>query len=389
MVGKFRGVALCGCGLIMFCVYRYCDFLLLLCEVFVERDKALPSTLLFSQTARLLDCSDFIQHLTPTQPAIPSSLASVDMDNAMLNDDEVVSCGDLSCEAEEESTIKDMANLDPQSLPIKEHLWKVCVHPQSCVCSSCSSSLHLCHMTKLICLSSRRALHACHVTTDHVTNIEAALVETDKFLTQQIPKTKIDSQPLNITLIMGAPKSRSKVNSRIQRGGKGKTKTPSSSVSGGVRDHMIGQRLRWEVACARAQCLLILRQPELAKCVLSEALVEIENGIDYKTRLILAELHHYMGVALLQLLENAKPDVLEKVWSGKGCRNQLLNKCIEEFLTSYQFCYPVVPTILLRETCLWLALLLNQPCHTHHFLSLSQQISLSHQTVLALGKKIR
>ena len=146
--------------------------------------------------------------------------------------------------------------------------------------------------------------------------------------------------------------------------------------------------LRGEVACVWGRCLLAEGEFVLAQQKLREGLDKFgdenlaENRV-YEMGVVLAQLHHYMGVALAQQLSQL--DGKKGAWFEAGTKGD----CVKEFLVSYQLCYPATPTILLRDTCLWLALLLTQHDHAHHFLSLSQQLSFTNQTFHALGKKIR
>lgn len=66
-------------------------------------------------------------------------------------------------------------------------------------------------------------------------------------------------------------------------------------------------------------------------------------------------------------------------------------KVVEHFLTAYQLCFPTMPAFLLRDTSRWLTLLLsgNSPDVASHFLALSMNVTLTHQTIYSLGKKIK
>ena len=107
---------------------------------------------------------------------------------------------------------------------------------------------------------------------------------------------------------------------------------------------------------------------------------------------ILGRLHLVTGIALVQDLEERRPKVADKLW-----RNNLQSipdsvmKFLSHFFTAYQLCFPVGPSLLLRDTCQWLCVCLSST-HVdlaHHFLSQSVQVSLSHQSVYAMGKKWR
>ncbi len=148
--------------------------------------------------------------------------------------------------------------------------------------------------------------------------------------------------------------------------------------------------LRGEVACMQGRYLLAAREPLLSQQTFQQALAEfgsedLEENRGHEVSVMLAQLHHYMGVALGQRLEGE----CEGVWFNQCGNDPLLANCVQEFLTSYQLCYPATPTILLRDTCLWLALLLTQHDHAHHFLSLSQHLAFTNQTLHAIGRKIR
>ena len=139
-----------------------------------------------------------------------------------------------------------------------------------------------------------------------------------------------------------------------------------------------------EIDLAEVRHLLEERKCLLARQVLKATQADIGRECrDYGSSLVQAWLHYYMGVAIAQQLEEGAEQ--ESVWFESVESQQ----CVEEFMLSYQLCFPVMPTILLRETCLWLALLLTHPDHAHHFLGLYMHISLVHETVLPIGKKMR
>ena len=172
---------------------------------------------------------------------------------------------------------------------------------------------------------------------------------------------------------------------------KGRRKKPGKPVRGdGLKVpsmRLVG--VRAELACARARCLLAGKQAMLTQQVLKATLTDIGRECrDHDSSLALAWLHYYMGVATAQQLEEEEAEQ-EGVWFEGTADSQLHEQCVEEFMQCYQLCFPTMPTILLRETCLWLALLLTEPDHAHHFMALSQHISLMHETMLSLGKKLR
>lgn len=155
-----------------------------------------------------------------------------------------------------------------------------------------------------------------------------------------------------------------------------------------------------ELVATRARHLLATKQTVQAQQILSKALDSIDNGISsHEDSVAVAWLHHLMGVATAQRLEALEGK--EGTWldTTRGRGITMLQQCAEEFLLSYQLCYPATPTSLLRETCLWLALLPPRAFGREweeqgvglslHFQALSQHGTLAHQTVLSLGRKIR
>ena len=107
---------------------------------------------------------------------------------------------------------------------------------------------------------------------------------------------------------------------------------------------------------------------------------------------ILGRLHLITGVALVQDLEQRRPKVAGKLWKNdlQSIPDSVM-KFLSHFLTAYQLCFPLGPSLLLRDTCQWLCVCLSST-HVelaHHFLSQSIQVSLSHQAVYAMGKKWR
>ena len=107
---------------------------------------------------------------------------------------------------------------------------------------------------------------------------------------------------------------------------------------------------------------------------------------------ILGRLHLITGVALVQDLEERRPKITDKLWKNNlHSIPDSVMKFLSHFLTAYQLCFPVGPSLLLRDTCQWLCVCLSST-HVelaHHFLSQSVQMSLSHQAVYAMGKKWR
>ncbi len=66
-------------------------------------------------------------------------------------------------------------------------------------------------------------------------------------------------------------------------------------------------------------------------------------------------------------------------------------RALAYFLSSFQFSYPTAPSILLRETCHWLCVMLSPflPWLSAHFFILGTQPTLSHQAVYSMGKKLK
>lgn len=87
--------------------------------------------------------------------------------------------------------------------------------------------------------------------------------------------------------------------------------------------------------------------------------------------------------------------VSQKVSSSKPLPpiqlSEATSKVGEHFFIAYQMCYPSIPAFLLRDISRWLALLLSSdsPDVANHFLALSMNVSLTHQTIYSLGRKIK
>ena len=327
------------------------------------RADSATALVLSSQTSRLLQCSTLLSFLSPPTP---ETGCHANLDTVMIQ-------GDKSTESSITSNM-DISRQSKTSLNMDHHL-PLEAHPATCKCDTCSNLLHICHKVKLIILACRTALldDSNHVT-DHVTSLMRTLSTADKQLTQQMKKLSISSQTK----------------------GKGR-KRGVSRRGGGVDCVGVVDIMRAEVACARAKCQLLLWKPDAARCVVMEALERLEEGKcrpcthHHLLRLSLARLHFLSGQALSQIINGKHKAIAERgVWlsHGRG-EGETVKMCVDEFMYSYNLCFPVRPAILLREVCLWLSFLSSVPEDVHHYLSIAQQVSLTHQTNIVLGKKIR
>ena len=109
-----------------------------------------------------------------------------------------------------------------------------------------------------------------------------------------------------------------------------------------------------------------------------------------------AWLHLTMGVTLVQDVDESKVKRRGRGAKGKKRKHgeagrEPIEKSLSHFLMSYQLCYPTASSLLLRDTCQWLCVSLSSTHANlaHHFLSLSSQVTLSHQAVYTVGKKWR
>lgn len=358
----------CACGYmcVFLSVIRYCEFLLLHYDISQQSVRPAHVEVLSSQLARLLNCTlvmdGFAQPAPSSGPSSPSSASSED------------SCDAASLSAKLAGlTVTEPAGL---STGVEDHV---------------SSFLWLSQTLRLLSISGRSGLCGVgntDVVLEHaisrVKKTESILSTAGDLLTSHLKDSEIELSPVGVPSLIKPPVSASKVKGRGKKVTKAFTKVPCL--------RLVGFKVALE--CIRARCLLAKRCAVLAQKVLTDALAEValeRRGPELS--LLLGELHYYMGVALAQQLED---EALTQQLEGEGERTwfevaegPLYEQCIEEFMTCYQLCFPVMPTILLRETCLWLSLLLPNTDHAHHFLSLSQHISLMHQTVLSLGKKLR
>lgn len=357
--------------------YRYCEFLLLLYDIFVKRAQMGPSALLSAQLAQLLKCSHLMDQLAP--PVAPPT------DHTPSSPEDNTTEDEGSDDSHSQSLISLMSSISLSEAPIEEHHPSPSSSPSLLAHQPYAGTSWLCQTLCLISIASHSSLAAAerlqpdHLTC-HVTRVASALSEAEDLLGKHKKSSVIDFAPVGtpFTPAVSASKGRG-------RGHRGRTTSSARRGGDGVVVKSVRlEGVRGELACGRARCLLLLQQPQPAQKILSNALAEIGSECKgHELSLVRSRLHYYMGVALAQKLEVER----EGVWlkeTGKGHED-----CVKEFLTSYQLCFPATPTILLRDTCLWLALLLGNPDHAHHFLSLSQHISLTHQTALSLGKKLR
>lgn len=325
-------------------------------QVLVQRDQLEPAHYLFSQVALLLDCSELVHWLITASsppPTTPVFSPPNTVDTAVLHTNSDVSTDDSLS-----------AITTPPSSPIKEHPPPLTSHPDSC-----TSAIWLYQLVKLVCLMAQSSLKtAAH----HVT---VAMEMINDFLTQHTSQVTTSSlEPFGLPQIFTV--SRSKATSRRRKG------APSKSTA-------MKRELLWavgETACVRGLCLLSDKDPHHAVSILEQGLLAMNTatGTDYISSHLLANLHYLVAQAELQQLE---ADHLEV---GMWPDEPRLEKTVEELMLSYQLCFPAMPAVLLRDTSLWLGTLLEQPDLAHHFLSLSQQISLTrHRTLLTVGSKIR
>lgn len=348
---------------------RYCEFLLVHYDISLQSARAAHAAILSSQLARLLNCTLLMDRVAPAGPT-PSTPPTGRTPSSP-------SCEDYS-DAARLST--ELAGLSVTDLPSGEK--RVCdLHPAHSLCESCSSVLWLSQTLRLvsiaglnggICNDGASPEHE----VSHVRRVESILGTACDLLKERLESGgAIDLSPVGVPSLVKPPASVSKVKGHGRKVKKACMKVPSVRL----------MCLKGELACATAKCLLVKRRALLAQKLLTDALLDIASecrGVEFS--LVLARLHYCLGVALAQQLE----DEVEGVWF-EDAEGPLHEQCTEEFMMCYQLCFPLMPTVLLRETCLWLSLLLAEPGHAHHFLSLSQHISLMHQTVLSLGKKLR
>jgi len=227
-----------------------------------------------------------------------------------------------------------------------------------------------------------------------IEHVEGVLAAANNELTLRVPLCTVDLRPVGIPRIVESASSRAKSSKANKVRGQSRKKGSTLS-SGNNCDVMCSERLRTikaELLVVWARSLLHMRRPELAQHILLECVSDLQDvGVrgGYSRSVVLANLHHYVGVAFAQQLEVEAGG--EGLWFSRtrGKQADLLDSCVEHFLASYQLCYPATPTVLLRETCLWLSLLVARSDHFHHFLSLSQHLSLAQEAVVSLGKKLR
>ena len=333
-----------------------------------------PALLLSSQMSRLLCSSSLLPSIS-----LPTTRKGChdDLDTAMIQQDECAHDDSISS-----MSLPDM--FSGLSLNM-EHLIIFKAHPSTCKCGTCSNVLHICHEVKLVILVCQISLldasnHVNDHVNDHVTHLIDSLVTADINLVQLMKKHKVSSQ--------------TKSHGRRRVGKRGaKRVVPDRSRGCDVDNIGLFDCLRAEMACIMAECHLLLWQPDSARTLVMEALDRLQEREqnwcthDHLLRLVLAHLHLLGGQALAQSINGRNEVIAERgVWCGQG---EKLRKCFDEFLACYELCFPVRPAVLLREVCLWLAFLSSESADVHHYVSLAQQVSLTHRTTIVLGKKIR
>lgn len=356
-------------------------------DISVQSARVAHAAVLSTQLARLLNCTALIDSLslpaaTPISHALSSDPMSTNSPPSLspeptsapspLQDVGAASSGESSLAAK-------LGELSLTECPGKENCHPVLcdLHSAPSISGgSCCSSVWLRQALCFISITSQSVTSG-HMTS-HVTRMDGVVRAACDLLTQHWQSHgDIDLSPVGVPTIIKPQVS--KVKSR----GKRVKKTGDCMKVSSTR--LVG--VKAELMCARARCLLADMQAVQAQQVLTTTLADIGTQCrDHESSLVLARLHYYVGVALAQQLEEETRQ--EGVWF-ENTSSHLHKQCVEEFMTCYQLCFPMMPTILLRETCLWLGLLLTEPDHTHHFLSLSQHIALMHDTVVSLGKKLR
>ncbi len=166
-----------------------------------------------------------------------------------------------------------------------------------------------------------------------------------------------------------------------------------------------------DIASLRAECHLLLWQPDQAITLLDESIRCVESALSktkgvtshkrgvaaqkkgvtcedhFQHRLIRARLHFLKGKSLAQKINGNHSHLADReTWLQPDPR---VRQCWAEFRQCYELCFPVRPAVLLREACLWLALLSESCEDVHHYLTASQQISLSHTATQTLSTKIQ
>lgn len=356
---------------------RYCEFLILHYDISVQSARVAHAAVLSSQLTQLLKCTVLIDSLSPPSATpISPTLSSEATPTSPSSEATPMSSPALSSadSSDDSSLAAELAGLSLAEVPGKDPV--LCdLHSAPSICGgSCCSVVWLRQALRFVSIASQNVA-SCHMTS-HVARVDRVLGAACDLLTQHWQSHgDIDLSPVGIPTLIKLRVSKVK-----RRGKKVKKAMKVSST------RLVG--VKAELVCARARCLLADRQAVLTQQVLRTTLADIGRECrGHESSLALARLHYYMGVALAQQLEEEEAEQ-DGVWF-EDTSSHLHEQCVEEFMMCYQLCFPTMPTILLRETCLWLALLLTGPDHTHHFLSLSQHIALMHETVVSLGKKLR
>ena len=260
------------------------------------------------------------------------------------------------------------------------------LHPDSCMCCTCTNHTHLLQTATAL------ELWAALEIKDDVSRALGSLSTTLEFVRGGVKKC-------DNALALVHPANVPRKSKRSRKKGA----QPQSVLS--ITDSTAYISLILQLQTHQSQAHLQLNSPEKSLGVCREALSAIQStGILTSGPAIshaLAELHYTMGEACLGEMDSQHPGVTEMLWEsfrdcGKnflssGVIPDVISRALSNFLMSYQYCYPTVPSLLLRDICLWLCVCLS-PFHTElasHYLLLSTQMTLSHQAVYAIGKKIR
>lgn len=311
------------------CIFRYCEFLLLLGDVYVTRGNHAPSLHLAHQLARLLHCTDFTDYLAPPT---------------------------------------DLPKTTPMTTPTASSLL-----PNTSD-EVCDTSLMFQQRVQTVILTCRVKLLEVD---DHMTSVDRILSALEVAHDAVTGQMKSTCSGLQSVKAKGRGPRRGRAAGKVERG-----------ESRCVRKIDL---VCADVACLRAECHLLLWQPDQAIKLLDESMARMKGVASCEDHmhhsLVTAQLHFWKGKSLAQKINGHHSRLADQeVWLHS--HNPLVQQCWAEFRQCYDQCFPVRPAILLREACLWLSFLAESSEDVHHYLTTGQQISLNHITTLTLSTKI-
>ena len=339
-------------------LFRYVEFLLLMAEVQLTRGQHDSAQTLLQQAGRLTELEDYLSYYARPSQTTSSLVTPTHPSSHTVHDDSV------------ELELEEFGRLSIATPPRgkqKEPLH----HPTTCMCTLCTNPVTLLQLTTLLRLWS-------DLCREEVGEVKGCPEEAVTLLSDAVELVEECSVKCNTVL--------QSISSR-----------PKMLRFTGSSAYIF---ILLQLSLSQAQIQLQLDNASKALRICEQAIkrlsaAHIQTSSPEFAKLC-AWLHLTMGVALVQDCDESKGKRRGRVAKGKKKRHgeasrEPIEKSLSHFLMSYQLCYPTASSLLLRDTCQWLCFSLSSThVHlAHHFLSLSSQVTLSHQAVYTVGKKWR